>query len=251
MKKTISVVVITKDEEKNIGTCLESVKWADEIIVVDACSSDGTAEIAKRYTDKVILHEWVDFFEQRCFALGLATGDFVLILDADEALDDEAKDEIKNMLARDEWYDGYWIVRDTYFLGRRLAFTERPDPILRLFKREAGFVTNKVKGHEDYTVAGTTRLLPRGVIKHYTAGTISEKVTKANRYSNFWAEERALSGLKLPYFVMIVYVIFRSFVGNFIIKGGFRDGYEGFVWCVIRAFENFLKISKLWELRIH
>ncbi len=244
----LSVVIITGNEEKNIAKCLECVKWADEIIVVDALSDDRTAELAKGYTDKVISRKWVTFLDQRIFALGLATCEFVLIMDADEVLDEKAQIEIKNILRRNGGFEGYQIIRDTYFLGKRLVFSEKPNPVMRLFKKKAGFVSAKPgqKAHEDYKVHGRTKLIG-GRMKHYTAQTIAERLMKIDRYSTLWAEERAEQGQGQPAFAGILYAASRSFIGNFFIKRGYLDGMTGFLWCSLKAFENFLKFSKLWE----
>ncbi len=244
----LSVVIITKDEEENIGRCLESIKWADEIIIVDAISQDKTVDVAKRYTDRIISHKWISFLDQRSFALRLAKCDFVLILDADEFLDDAAQDEIKKTLTSNEPRNGYFIMRVTYFLEKRLSFSERPDPIMRLFRREKGFVTNKPgqRGHEAYGVCGETRLLD-GTIEHRTSGTIAERLRKINRYSTLWAEERVECGMRRPSAAKMLYAPLKSFIGNFFIKIGFLDGFYGFIWCILKALENFLKYAKLWE----
>lgn len=235
------------DEEKNIERCLEEVKWADEIIVVDAISSDKTPEIASRYTDKVISRNWVDFFDQRSFALRQAVCDFVLILDADEVLDKEAQDEIKKILASKETSDGYLMMRDTYFLGKRLLFSEKPDPIMRLFKRQAGFVATKPgqKAHENYNVNGDKKLI-RGRLRHYTSNTITDRLKKTNRYSTAWADERVKYYTQSISSIKAIYVTVKSFIGNFFVRGGLLDGFIGFIWCVLKASENFINYAKLY-----
>lgn len=243
---TLSVVIITRNEEGNIGRCLETVKWADEIIIVDALSRDKTVEIAKKYTTKAISRKWVNFFDQRSFALALASCDFVLIMDADEALDRKAEDEIKGLLAANEYCEGYCIIRNTHFLGKLLLFAEKPEPIMRLFKRGRGYISTKMgRGHEDYSVNGQTKLLG-GRIEHYTSHTINERLKKIDRYSTLWAEEEAERRDEVPSSFKTAYVMGRSFAGNFFIRGAFMDGIPGFIWCGLKAVENFLKYAKLY-----
>ncbi|OGW73642.1 MAG: hypothetical protein A3J72_03185 [Nitrospirae bacterium RIFCSPHIGHO2_02_FULL_40_19] len=248
MKRNLSVVIITRNEKENIGACLEQIKWVDEIIVVDAHSEDGTRDIAQKYTDKVILHKYISNFDQRSFALGLAKGDLILILDADEFLDKKALDEIRNILSCEEVYDGYKIMREAYFLDRPLYFSEKPEPEMRLFRKGAGFVTQKYghRGHEAYDVRGRTKIL-NGVIRHYTADTISERIKKIDFYSTVWADEMAEYSTRPPSTPTVFYIALKSFIGNFLINGGFRDGFVGFMWCSLKAAENFLKYAKLWE----
>lgn len=243
---TLSVIVITKNEEWNIRRCLEQVEWADEIIIVDAFSQDKTVEIAKEYTDKVFSHHWTSYFDQRSFALGLATCDFVLGLDADEVLDKTSQDEIKKTLSHEEYYNGYDIMRETYFLGKRLFYSQMPDVEMRLFKREASFISKKIYD-EGYFVRGRTKLI-RGLIKHYTSNTISERLKKIDRYSTLWAQKQARYCVKKPSSIKMIYAPVKSFVGNFFIASGFLDGLPGFMWCALKAFENFLKYAKLYFL---
>lgn len=245
---TLSVIIITKNEEKNIANCLESVKWADEIIVVDVLSQDNTVEIAKRYTDKIYFRKWTTFEEQRSFALSLGKCDFILILDADEILDEELVDEIKKILRSEEDYDGYFIMIQVYFLGRPLFYSQRPSPHIRLFRKDKGFVVIKPgqRAHEYYGVHGNTRLIG-GKIQHCTAHTVAERLEKVNRYSYYWAEERAEHGNHRYLPAKAVFFLIKSFVGNYFIRRGFLDGFPGFIWCALKALENFLNYAKLRE----
>ena len=245
---TLSVVIITKNEERNIGNCLKSVKWADEIIVVDAFSQDKTAEIAKQYTDKVAYRKWDNFLNQRSFALRSASCDMVLIMDADEILDKDAQDDIRGVLTSSEVYNGYHIIRDTYFLGKRLIFSQRPESIIRLFRKDKGFIVNECgqRGHEHYGVHQHTAVL-NGRLEHHTAHTIAERLEKIDRYSTLWAEEQAEHGKPKYLIFKMTYGTTKSFMGNFFVRRGFLDGFHGFIWCTLKAMEHFLKYSKLLE----
>ncbi|MFA5147336.1 MAG: glycosyltransferase family 2 protein [Candidatus Omnitrophota bacterium] len=244
----VSALLITQNNESTIEACLESVRWVDEIIVVDALSKDRTPEIAGRYTDKVISRPWKGFYDQRVFSLLKATCEFVLIIDADETLDPEACNEVKRIINSRDTLEGYYLTSFIYFMGRPLYYAQLPHAVLRLFRREAGFVLNKPgrRGHEGYLVHGRTGFL-KGRIRHYTANTIAERVVKTDRWSTFWAEERAEWKTRPPSAYTAMYAAARSLFGNFLIRQGFRDGFPGFVWCALRALENFLKYAKLWE----
>ncbi|MGQ9644105.1 MAG: glycosyltransferase family 2 protein, partial [Ignavibacterium sp.] len=130
----ISVIIITKNEVRNIGDCLESVKWADEIIVVDSGSEDETISIAKRFTDKVLINEWKSFAHQKSFAMNQAVNEWILSIDADERVSDKLKEEILNSELNQ--FDGYRIKRENYFLGKLIRGCGwGNDYQLRLFRK--------------------------------------------------------------------------------------------------------------------
>ena len=161
----LSVVVITLNEEKNITRCLDSARFADEIILVDSGSNDNTCSIAKEYTDKVIFHKMRGFGEQKQFAVEQATGDWILSLDADEWVSMELQDSLSSLLTgSDTPYDGYMIYRRNIYLGRPIRYCGWYRPILRLFRRGRGCFNNKLV-HEEINVIGKTGLL-KGDLMH-------------------------------------------------------------------------------------
>jgi glycosyltransferase involved in cell wall biosynthesis len=151
-RKTLSVAIIAGNEEKKIGDCLESVKWADEIIVVDSGSTDRTVEIAKRYTDKVFIRKWEGYAPQKQFAIDQATCDWILSLDADERVSPELKDEILKILESETEFDGFYIPRRNFFLGKWIKSCGwYPNYQLRLFKKGKAKVTQR-KVHENLSL---------------------------------------------------------------------------------------------------
>jgi len=138
-RPTLSVILITKNEAELVGQCLESVKWADEIIVVDSGSTDATVEICKRYTDRVTVTDWPGFGPQKNRALAMATGDWVLSIDADEEVTPALRDSIQLALLQAGNYDAYELSRFSSYCGRFIRHGGWwPDPVLRLFRRDQG-----------------------------------------------------------------------------------------------------------------
>ncbi|MFC2140518.1 glycosyltransferase family 2 protein [Candidatus Auribacterota bacterium] len=185
-KIKISVCIITFDEEKNIRACLESVKWAEEIIIVDSFSQDKTIEICKEYTDKIYQVDWEGFGKTKNLALSYATQPWILSLDADERVNEALKDEI---LAIDQRSDGYFIPRKSFFGGKWIKYCGwYPDYTIRLIKNGHGkFKEQKV--HEAIEIKGNVVYLKCPLI-HYTYKDITDFVRRLNRYSTLSAEEK-------------------------------------------------------------
>ena len=186
----ISVAVISKDEEKIIGKCLGSVAWAEEIILVDAFSSDKTVDEARKYTDKIFLNEWKGFYEQRKFALAKTSNDWVLVLDADELCTEGLKNEILGFMKNRDKYHGFRIPRKNFFLNRWIKHGGwYPGYQLRFFNKKFTKITDRLV-HEGYDVDGEVGYF-RNDINHYTVNSISEFMQKVNKYSSLQAEEKA------------------------------------------------------------
>ncbi len=152
-KNKISVTIITGNEEDNIRECLESVKWADEIIVVDSESSDKTVEIAKEYTDKVFIHKWEGYASQKNYALNLATNDWILSIDADERVTPDLAEEMINSSL--DQHNGYKIRRENYFIGKKITGCGwGNDYQVRLFKKNRTKLSNRLV-HEGFIVDGS------------------------------------------------------------------------------------------------
>jgi glycosyltransferase involved in cell wall biosynthesis len=242
----LSVTVITRDEEARIEGCLESVAWADEIVVVDAESTDRTVEIARRFTPRVVVRPWPGFAVQKAFALGLATQPWVLSLDADEQVTPELRAEISSVLERDGPLDGYHVPRRNFFLGRWIRHgTWYPDHQLRLFRRDRATFP-AVNVHESASVDGRLGHL-RGALLHRSYEGIADFVDRANRYSTLAARDLASRGARPSAAAMILDPLGR-FASMYLWHRGFLDGRRGLVLAVLYSYYVFLRAAKAWAL---
>lgn len=178
----LSVAIITYNEESIIRQTLESVKWADEIIVVDSGSTDRTVSICKEYTDKVFHQDWLGYAKQKNLAIDMSTGDWILSLDADEPIEPALAEEIRSIISKSDAFDGYKIPRKTIFLGKWVRHGGwYPDLNLRLFRKGKGrFVERAV--HESLHVDGVIGRTRHAII-HYAYPSIESYLTKLNKYS--------------------------------------------------------------------
>ena len=245
-REKISVTVITHNEEENIGGCLESVKWADEIIVVDSGSTDRTIEICKRYTDKVFLASWVGMKEQKQCAVDKASHTWIFSIDADE----RATEDIRNFILRElkhPSHDGYRFPRQNYFLGKWLRYGGwYPDHVLRFFRKDKGHFGG-INPH-DKVVVGSGRVRTVEIpFVHYTYKSIAQYLTKQNMYSSISAKELFHSGRKVtPHLIPLK--AFWKFIETYLLKRGFLDGFRGFVVAIGATYSTFWKYVQIWEL---
>lgn len=244
---TLSVTVITRDESAHIAAALESVAWADEIIVVDSESTDDTVAIARRFTDHVVVRPWPGYVEQKNYAASLATGDWILSLDADERVTPELASEIKMLLSSQPPSQGYQIPRVTWHLGRWIRTTDwYPDLQLRLYDRRRARWTGKYV-HEGVTVEGQTGSL-RGELQHYPFRDISDHLATIDRYTTLAARQMNESGRR-AHMTDLLFQGPLAFLRNYIVKSGASDGAVGLIVSAMNAYYVFLKFAKLWELR--
>jgi len=243
----LSVIVITKNEERNIEACLESVRWAQEVIVVDGESTDSTVELARKYTQNVFTKAWEGYGASKNFALDRCTGKWVLWLDADERVTNELAGEIQVVVKQGvDSHQVYEIPRKAFFLGKWIKHSGwYPGHVARLFKRGSGrFSTNKV--HERFEFDGKPGRL-RSDLLHYTDPNLFHYFEKFNNYTSLAADEmhdgentfRITQLLIRPWWV---------FIRMYILKFGFLDGIQGFILSVLSACYVFTKYAKLWEL---
>ncbi|MGB9774383.1 MAG: glycosyltransferase family 2 protein [Bacteroidota bacterium] len=242
----LSVTIITKDEEQNIAECLQSVRWADEIIVVDAESVDKTREVALQWTPHVIVHAWEGYAQQKAFALSQATHEWVFSIDADERATPELQEEIASVLRNGTSCSGFYIPRKNFFLGKWIRSCGwYPNYQLRLFRREATQLTNRLV-HEGFVVKGNVGYL-KSAILHNTHPSIERTVKKINEYSTLQAQEKA-EGKR----IRIIDVLFRpviAFCQHFFLRRGFTEGFYGFMVSAFHAMTNLLTYMKAWELQ--
>jgi (heptosyl)LPS beta-1,4-glucosyltransferase len=241
----LTVTVIAWNEEERLRACLESVAWADEIVVVDAESGDKSVLIAREFTDKVSVRAWPGFATQKNFAIDQATGDWILSLDADERVTAELRERIRSIVKNDGPADGYTIPRRNIFWGRWVRHGGLyPDYQLRLFRRRAGrFVENAV--HESVTVSGRVEALTEPLL-HHSYRDLEDFVRRSNRYSTLSAQDWIRRGKGTGLLGLVTRPLGRFF-SMYIVHRGFLDGWRGFVLAVLYGEYVFLRMAKVWE----
>jgi glycosyltransferase involved in cell wall biosynthesis len=250
MRKTLSVAIITRNEEANLERTLGSVAWADDIVVLDCGSSDRTEEIARKFRARFFVEEWKGFAAQKNSALEKCACDWLLSLDADEALSDELAKEIWELLEGDPPFDGYALPRRNLFLGRWMRFGGfYPDLKLRLFRRGAAeFEARPV--HETVHFPGKAGRL-KGDMVHHAYPTLADYIAHMDRYSTLGAERVASIGKwgrGLPAFVANVALNpAATFVYNYFFRLGFLDGREGLLLHLYHSVYVSWKYAKAWE----
>lgn len=245
--RKLSLAIICLDEVNNIERCIRSVPFADEVIVVDSGSTDGTQAVAASCGAKVHEYEWRGFRDQKRLATELCSHDWVLSLDADEALSEEACIEIEKLMkeAGLENFDGYEFPRLTWHLGRWIRHGGwYPDYQLRLYDRRRAQWQGGEHVHECVEAARVQRLGSQ--ILHWPFTDLSEQVATNNRYSSLGAIEQEVRGKRFSLLKLCLKPI-SKFLETYVLKGGFRDGMAGFVISVGAAYSVFLKFAKLWE----
>jgi len=243
----ITAIIITYNEEKNIRRCLESLSWVDEIVVVDSFSQDRTKEIASSFTDKIFDLEWQGFGKQKEFARTKASYDWVLSIDADEVVPEKLREEIKNIINKNNPLDGYYIPRLSNFLGRWIKHGGwYPDYVLRLFKKDkARFDESLV--HEKLILEGKTGFLKNEIL-HYTDPDISHYLSKMDKYTTLSAQKLLAEGKSVTLFDLLFRPV-AIFFKMYLFKSGFLDGWQGFLLASFSSFHVFVKYAKLWHLR--
>lgn len=244
-RPTLSVIIIAKNEAELIGQCLESVKWADEIIVVDSGSTDDTVNICRRYTDKVVVTDWPGFGPQKNRALAMATSDWVLSIDADEEVTPALAEEIRTCLAAPA-AAGYTLARLSSYCGRFMKHSGWwPDPVLRLFKRDTGSFTD-ARVHERVVVNGHIDALNETLL-HHSYRSLDQVLNKVNHYSHESALALKAKGRRAGLSTAIGHGLW-TFFRTYILKRGFLDGREGFILAVSNAEGTYYRYLKLMYL---
>ena len=246
---TISCCIVCFNEEANIRRCLESVKWCDEIVVVDSFSTDHTVQICEQYTSRVIQRAWHGYVEQKRFALAQTEHEWVLNIDADEEVSPDLQQEILGVLHRnDPAVDGFYIPRLVSYLGRWWWRGWYPGYRLRLF-RKTKVHWGGTNPHEKALLRGQADHL-RSNIYHYTYADITDHLRTINSLTDIAAHELAQRGKRTCLSDILFRPLWR-FIRFYLLNGCIRDGKAGFFVSVTSAFYTFLKYAKLWEHNLH
>jgi glycosyltransferase involved in cell wall biosynthesis len=244
----LSVAIVALNEEANIARTLESVRWADEIVVVDSGSSDRTREIAEQYGAKVVVEPWRGHVAQKNYALELCTQTWLLPLDADEEVSPGLANEIRGALSDPNALNGYWMPRKNLFLGRWIRFGGfYPDPKLRLFRRGEGYSAGH-DPHDRYELKnGRAAGRFKNPLIHYAYPTLSYYLEHMNSYSSLGAKLALAQGHHRFSLANIVVRPVLTFVYNYFIRLGFLDGREGLLLHLYHSVYVSWKYAKAWE----
>lgn len=247
MSANLSVIIITRNEAANIRACIESVSWADEIVVVDSGSSDATVEICRDSGAQVFVHDWPGFGPQKNRALSYATNEWVFSIDADERVTPELRDAIEAVLSKqNDEHVAYEISRLSSYCGRFMRHSGwYPDRIVRLFRRDAASFSDDLV-HEHLLVEGKTGLLD-GELLHYSYQDLEQVLNKVNQYSSAGAAMMRERGRQATLFGAVLRGLW-SFVRTYVLRAGFLDGREGFMLAVSNAEGTYYRYLKLMLL---
>jgi len=245
----LSVTIITYNEEENIRNCLESVKWADEIVIIDSGSQDKTVEISKEYTSKVFINPWPGHYQQKNFATDKTTNLWVFSIDADERVTLELRKDIERVLTN-PLFDGYLFPRKNYFLGKWMRHGGwYPDHVLRLFRKGKGRFGG-INPHDKVIIDGGKVGVINTPIVHLTYRNFSQYIAKQHTYTTISAKEivkRRGKKTKVGQLTLIGR-FFTKFLERYIWKMGFLDGLHGLIAAIAASYFAFVKYAKVWEL---
>jgi len=242
----VSVVIAARNEAPDIADCVESVRWASEVIVVENDSVDGTLEAARAAGAQVFRHPFTTIGAQRNAAIARVNTEWVLVVDADERATPAFGDAVRAAIGRSDGPDAYRARRRNFFLGREIAHGgwERDMPV-RLFRRTLRYDTRPV--HEHVIVSGRVGLLGEPLL-HIPYATLDEYFEKLLRYSRWWAEQNLARGRRAGVLDLTFRPVAR-FLTMLIVKGGWRDGGHGVVIAVLGAISVAAKYAQLWSIQ--
>jgi glycosyltransferase involved in cell wall biosynthesis len=244
----LTATVITRNEAAHIEACLGSLVWADEVLVVDCGSTDGTPDLARARGARVVVRDWPGYSAQKNFAAGEAANDWILSVDADERVTPGLAAELQTLLAGQPDAAGYRLPRVTWHLGRGIRTTDwYPDPQLRLYdRRRATWQAKRV--HE--SVAMNDGHAPGRLahdLEHYAYRDIGHHHETMDRYTTLAAEEMYAAGRRVGWTDLVIHPQ-AAFLRNYVLRRGFLDGLPGLIISAMNAHYVFLKFAKLWAL---
>jgi glycosyltransferase involved in cell wall biosynthesis len=247
-RQPISVVITTYNEEVNVAECIESVLWADEILLVDSFSTDKTVEIAQRHPVNILQREYFGSAAQKNWALDRVAHEWVLIIDADERVPEPLAREILSVLAATPTVNGFYIRRENVFLDEVIRHSGwSTDKVVRLFRRDKGRYPNR-RVHADLEIEGAVPVL-RNPFLHYTFRSFDQYFPKFLNYAE-WGAAQAFRDGRSAGVVELVFRPWWRFLRTWLVQGGILDGKHGFIVCALQSFGVFLKYARLWEYRV-
>ena len=242
----LTVTVITCNEAAHIDAALASVAWADEILVVDSGSTDGTVDIARRRATRVIVRDWPGYSEQKNFAAEQASHDWVLSMDADERVTPALAEEIRALLAKGPESRGYRIKRVSFYLGQWIRTTDWfPDHQLRLYDRRAGR-WNGLRIHESFRLRDGEPGALNGELQHYAYRDVRHHLQKIDAYTTLVVDQWQAEGRRASGPQMVVQPLF-AFLRNYVVRRGILQGTTGLIVSLLNSYYVLLKYVKLWE----
>lgn len=243
----VTATLIVRNEAAHVEAALDSVRWADEILVIDSESTDGTPDLARRVTDRVYVRPWPGYSAQKNLAAELASNDWILSLDADERVTPALADEIRTTLSSEPKARGFRMPRVTRHLGRWIRSTDwYPDYQLRLYDRRTGRWNGRAV-HESVAVSGPVARL-HAELEHHAYRDLAHHLETIQRYTTLSAEELHAAGRRVSALALLAHPPL-AFLRNYVLRGGVRDGAPGLVISVMNSYYVFLKHAKLWELQ--
>lgn len=244
----VSVIITTYNEEVNIGDCIASALWADEVLVVDSFSRDRTVEIASRFPVEVRQREYFGSAAQKNWSLDLVAHDWVLILDADERVPEPLARELLELLVDGPRAHGYYLRRRNIVLGRVIRHSGwSTDKVIRFFRRDKGRYPNR-RVHADLDIEGPVPTLTNP-LTHYTFRSIGQYFEKLVNYAEWGAAQAFREGQRVG-FIEVGFRPLWRFLRTYVVQLGFLDGLHGLVVCGLQAFGTFLKYARLWDFRV-
>ena len=243
----VTATVITLNEAAHIQACVAALAWADEVIVVDSGSTDGTADLARAAGARVIEREWPGYSAQKDFAAAQALHDWIVSVDADERVTPELAAEIRTAVAQPGQHVGFRVPRITFHLGRWIRTTDwYPDSQLRVYdRRHAGWKQRRV--HESVTARGPVGQLTHD-LQHYAYSDLAHHHETMQRYTTLAAQQMYEDGRRASVFALLLHPP-AAFLRNYVLKRGFMDGAPGLIISAMNAHYVFLKFAKLWAMR--
>jgi len=241
----LTVIVPTYNEESMLRECLESVRFADEVFVVDSFSTDRTLEIAREFTDRIVQHEYVNSAAQKNWAIPQVKSDWIMVLDADERVTPELRARIEGILADGTPYDGFYVRRMTIFFGKLIRHCGwHRDYLVRLWRNGKGRYED-LEVHADVIVDGRVGTI-REHLLHDTYRSFAHYLEKFDRYSTLSANDLYKQGRKASWVNLTIRPLWRFF-RMYVVRHGFLDGKHGLLLCTLAAFSVFMKYAKLWD----